>query len=99
MEVGKLSVAHRTTKGSSAVRKLRAAGKIPGICYGKGVDPILLALDPVELLKSLDPQKQTNTVIALSVDSAAPINVMLRDWQRDALRRNVTHADFRRLAL
>src|SRR5689334_16322877 len=99
MEVGKLNVAQRTTKGSSQSKKLRQKGKIPAVCYGSGVDPILLAIDPNELMKALDPQKRTNTVIAMSVDGKQTINVMLRDWQRDALRGNVTHADFVRVDL
>ncbi len=100
MEVGKLNVALRTTKGSSAVRKLRQQGKIPGICYGGGKDPVLVTLDPTELMKSLDPDKRNNTVIAMSIDGGGKnevLNVMLRDWQRDALRGNVTHADFVRI--
>ncbi|MSP62292.1 MAG: 50S ribosomal protein L25 [Myxococcales bacterium] len=108
MEVGKLNVTRRTAKGTSVVRKLRQAGQIPGICYGKGHDPILLTLDPLALLKALDPQKRTNTVIAMTVatDGASgksgpsdTLNVMLRDWQRDVLRGNVTHADFVRVDL
>ncbi len=99
MEVGKLTVNTRTSKGSSTARKLRQKGQIPAVCYGKGVDPILLSLDPAALQKALDPEKRTNTVIALSVAGGETINVMLRDWQRDALRGNVTHADFIRVDL
>ncbi len=99
MEVGKLNVTQRSTKGTSAVRKIRQKGQIPAVCYGKGVEPIWLALDPTALLKSLDPQKRTNTVIAMTVDAKETINVMLRDWQRDAIRGNVTHADFIRVDL
>ena len=46
MEAGKLNAQVRSTTGSSAVRKLRAQGKIPAICYGSGVDPVALVLDP-----------------------------------------------------
>jgi large subunit ribosomal protein L25 len=99
MEVGKLNVTQRMQHGSSVSKKLRQKGKIPGVVYGKGGDPILLTLDPTELLKSLDPEKRTNTVIALSIDGKQTINVMLRDWQRDAIRGNVTHADFVRVDL
>jgi large subunit ribosomal protein L25 len=99
MDVGKLNVESRTGTGSSVSGKLRRAGKIPAIVYGPGADPVTIALDPVALLKSLDPEKRTNTVIAMSVDGNATINVMLRDWQRDAIRGDVTHADFVRVDL
>ena len=102
MEVGKLNVALRTTRGTSAVRKLRQQGKIPGICYSKESEPVMLTLDPSELLKSLDPDKRTNTVISMTIageGKSEVLNVMLREWQRDALRGNVTHADFVRVDL
>jgi large subunit ribosomal protein L25 len=103
MEVGKLNVQQRAGTGSQVARKLRQQGQIPGVVYGKGGDPILLSLDPTALLKSLDPEKRTNTVIALSVagldGKAQTLNVMLRDWQKDSIRGNVTHADFVRVDL
>ncbi len=44
-------------------RRLRAAGKIPAICYGQAEAPLPLTVDPTALLKSLDPVKKTNTVL------------------------------------
>lgn len=101
--VGQLDVTHRSQIGSSAVRKLRQKGLIPAICYGKGVEPISITLDPKALQRALDPEKRTNTLITMKVaaDGAAAqqITVMLRDWQVDALRGDVIHADFVRVRL
>jgi large subunit ribosomal protein L25 len=104
MEVGKLNVEFRGETGKSVVRRLRNAGKIPAICYGPGKEPMPLALDPSALLKSLDPIKKTNTVLTLTVEGApagadASLTVMLRDYQKDALRGDVVHADFVRVDL
>jgi large subunit ribosomal protein L25 len=103
MEVGKLNAEYRNETGKSAVRRLRAAGKIPGICYGGNGEPLPLALDPSALLKSLDPVKKTNTVLNLAVAGAPAgheqVTVMLRDYQKDAIRGHVTHADFVRVDL
>jgi large subunit ribosomal protein L25 len=104
MEVGKLNVEFRGNKGKSEARRLRAAGKIPAICYGQGKEPLPLSLEGVELLKSLDPIKKTNTVLTLTVANApeghdGTLTVMLRDYQKDALRGHVTHADFIRVDL
>src|SRR5438552_855369 len=103
MEAGTLNATYRPGTGKSFVRKLRQAGKIPAICYGKGEEPILLAIDPTELLKSLDPEKRANTLINLKVEGAGPpaqtVTVMLRDYQRDILRGNVVHADFIRVKM
>jgi large subunit ribosomal protein L25 len=103
MEVGKLNVEFRGNTGKSEARRLRQAGKIPAICYGAHVEPMPLSLDPSALLKSLDPVKKTNTVLTLTVDGApegtASLTVMLRDFQKDAIRGNLTHADFIRVDL
>jgi large subunit ribosomal protein L25 len=101
MEVGKLNVEYRDGLGKTAVRRLRASGKIPAICYGGGGEPLPLAVDPSALLKSLDPVKKTNTVLKLSVAGAPGgeqvLTVMVRDYQKDAVRGDLTHADFIRV--
>jgi large subunit ribosomal protein L25 len=103
MEVGKLNAQFRGDTGKSAVRRLRASGKIPAICYGQAQAPLPLALDPTELIKSLDPVKKTNTVLTLTVagapDGDASLTVMVRDYQKDAIRGHLTHADFIRVDL
>src|SRR5690242_14028376 len=103
MEVGKLNVEYRAETKKSSVRRLRASGKIPAVCYGAGVAPMTLAVDPTSLMRALDPQKRTNTVIKLNVtggpDGNQEVMVMLRDWQKDAVRGDLTHADFIRVAL
>jgi large subunit ribosomal protein L25 len=103
MEVGKLNAQYRGDIGKSAVRRLRAAGKIPAICYGQAQAPLPLSVDPAELVKSLDPVKKTNTVLTLSVagapDGDASLTVMVRDYQKDAIRGHLTHADFIRVDL
>ena len=71
MEVGKLTVEYRSETGKSAVRRLRAAGKIPAICYGgRRRRRCRSRVDPTALLKALDPVKKTNTVIDLTVAGA-----------------------------
>jgi large subunit ribosomal protein L25 len=103
MEVGKLTAEFRNDTGKSAVRRLRAAGKIPAICYGAGGEPLPITVDPAALLKSLDPIKKTNTVLNLSVTGAPAgaesLTVMVRDYQKDPLRGDLTHADFIRVDL
>src|SRR6185503_2623675 len=103
MDFGKLSVEYRPATKKTAVRRLRATGKIPAVCYGAGADPMTLAVDPALLVKALDPVKRTNTVIQLTVTGAPggdqEITVMVRDYQKDALRGHLTHADFVRVQL
>jgi large subunit ribosomal protein L25 len=98
---GKLTAQRRTTTGKEAAAKLRAAGKIPAVCYGHKQDPIALTVDPLELKKALDPAKRQNTLIDLTVEHEGQreqMSVMLKDYQVDDLKHVVLHADFVRVA-
>src|SRR5689334_12488949 len=96
MEVGKLTVEVRNTAGKNEARRLRASGRVPGVCYGPGVPPISISLDAKQLKASLDPQKRQNTVIHVTLTGGAEkreLTVMLKDYQIDKIRREVEHVD------
>lgn len=99
MEVGKLTVKHRTKTGKGVARKLRAQGRLPGICYGGIIEqPIMIDFDGRAFQASLDPKKRQNTVIDLTVEdsgqAARTVAVMIKDYQIDPIRRELTHVDF-----
>jgi large subunit ribosomal protein L25 len=98
MEFGKLTVEHRKHTGKNEARRLRASGRVPGICYGPGAPPLPISLSARELKKALDPVKRQNTVIQLSLSpsddgEARELTVMLKDYQVDPVRRDVQHVD------
>jgi len=79
--------------GSRASGRLRAAGKIPGVLYGHGLTPIPLAVDRRELRHALSGPAGVNAVVQLKVGTDTHPTVV-KDLQRDPVRRNVTHIDF-----
>ncbi len=100
MEIGKLTVSRRHDTGKGISRRLRAQGRVPGTCYGAGLDePLSIDVDPKALKESLDPIKRQNTVLTLTIDNddAAPgrgeMLAMLWDYQIHPRRREVTHVD------
>jgi large subunit ribosomal protein L25 len=100
MEVGKLTVTLRDRSGKGGARKLRAEGKVPGVCYGASVDgpiaPLPITVDVKQLRGALDPVRKRNTVISLTIEGgAAPrsLHALVKDFQLDAIRRDVTHVD------
>jgi len=100
MEVGKLTVSLRARSGKGDTRKLRAEGKVPGVCYGASVDgriePLPITVDVKQLRGALDPVRKRNTVINLTIEGgSAPrsLHALIKDFQIDALRRDVTHVD------
>lgn len=98
MEVGKLTVNRRNKTGKGVARKLRAQGRLPGICYGTSIEPITLDLDGRAFRASLDPAKRQNTVIDLTIEDGGKqfktLAVMVKDYQIHPIRRDITHVDF-----
>jgi large subunit ribosomal protein L25 len=100
MEVGKLTVSLREHSGKGNARKLRAQGKVPGVCYGASVegriDPVPIIIDIKQLRGALDPVRKRNTVVNLTIEGGgAPrsLHALVKDFQIDALRREITHVD------
>ncbi|HVK77034.1 MAG TPA: 50S ribosomal protein L25 [Kofleriaceae bacterium] len=101
MQVGQLTVNLRSSSGKGPARQLRAAGKVPGVCYGASTDgpiaPFPIVVDVKALRAALDPVRRQNTVINLTVtdgDKAVrTLSALLKEYQVDPVRRDVTHVD------
>ncbi len=79
--------------GSSATRRLRSAGKIPGVVYGHGTDPIPVAVGAREFQVALSGEAGLNTLLSLEVGSANYLT-LAREIQRHPVKNVVTHVDF-----
>jgi large subunit ribosomal protein L25 len=79
--------------GSRASGRLRAVGKIPGVLYGHGLAPVPLAVDRRQLRHALSGPAGVNAVVRLKVGADTHPTVV-KDLQRDPVRRTVTHIDF-----
>ena len=77
-------------------RKLRAAGNLPIVCYGRGIDTIAATINPNDLLKALSTEYGPNIVFTLVLDDNGKEirrDVMVKCVQRDPLSRRILHAD------
>jgi large subunit ribosomal protein L25 len=93
----KLKVERREGTGKGSARKLRAAGKVPGVVYGRGGDPVLITADARELFHVLHTEAGMNVLVELRVDGDDML-AMPREIQRDHLRGQFKHVDFLRIA-
>jgi len=80
-------------KGSSESRRLRLAGKVPGVLYGHGIDPIDVAVGSRELRAALTSESGLNALISLDVGGKNHL-AMARQLQRHPVRRSIDHVDF-----
>lgn len=81
------------TGGSSASRRLRAEGKIPGIVYGHGTEPVAVAVAARDLRVALNGDAGTNALLSLQADGQTYLTVA-RELQRHPVRGTVVHVDF-----
>jgi large subunit ribosomal protein L25 len=93
MASASLSATTRSGKGKGVARKLRAAGKVPGVVYGHAREPLSLELDNRELTRLLEKIAAASTVIDLSIDGTAR-KTLIREIQRHPLRPGIVHVDF-----
>jgi large subunit ribosomal protein L25 len=90
----KLSAEKRTTDGKGAARRLRQAGKVPAIVYAGGKDALSVAVNPKELVKALMTPLRRNALLSLDIAGDKPMLVMVKDIQKDPVRREALHVDF-----
>lgn len=92
----KLDVTSRTADGSRAARRLRRAGRIPGILYGGGAESLSFDVDARELRLAL---ASSGAVIDVCVDGAKTTPAVLKEAQHDPVRGTTTHVDLLRVRL
>jgi large subunit ribosomal protein L25 len=88
-----LAAEARHAKGSAESRRLRAAGKVPAVLYGHGIEPQPLAVEARALRSALNQESGLNTLLSVEVDGSRHL-AMARQLQRDPVRGTVAHVDF-----
>jgi large subunit ribosomal protein L25 len=79
--------------GSRAVRRLRREGKVPGVVYGHGTDPLPITVVGRELRAALTGEAGLNQLLSLDTGSATYLT-LAREMQRHPVAQTVTHVDF-----
>ncbi|MBO6602041.1 MULTISPECIES: 50S ribosomal protein L25/general stress protein Ctc [Paracoccaceae] len=96
-EIPDLVAEARTGTGKGAARQARREGKVPGIVYGGGVDPLPINIPFNELLKRLRSGRFLSTLFNMKVEGQDDVRVICRNVQRDVVKDLPTHVDFMRL--
>jgi large subunit ribosomal protein L25 len=91
-----ISATPRTIQGTGASRRLRRAGRVPGVVYGGGKDAAAIELDHKEIFFKLKNESFHASVLTLNLGGKKE-QVLLRDYQMHPFRPVVMHADFQRV--
>jgi large subunit ribosomal protein L25 len=89
----KLQATKRDETGKGAARRLRAAGRVPAVLYGRGMDPVSLEVDRREFVTALKTDAGLNVLLDIEFDGSNTL-ALTRELQRDPVRGTLLHADF-----
>jgi large subunit ribosomal protein L25 len=99
-----LEAVKRAGRGKNEARRLRVAGKVPGVIYGAqkagdAVAPVAVAVNPAEMMRILRSASGANTLITLNVPGESTQRVLIKEYQVDPVTQHLLHADFYRVNL
>jgi len=86
----------RSDKGSRPAGRLRREGRLPGVVYGLGDDPVSVTVNAHQLGTILSSKSGANTLITLQIDGQDQL-ALARQIQRDAVKGSLVHVDFVRV--
>jgi large subunit ribosomal protein L25 len=89
----KLAAQRREGTGKGVARKLRADGRVPGVLYGHGEEPIALSVGALDLLHLFHHGGGANALVGLEIDGKSHLAIP-REVQRDHIHSRFIHVDF-----
>ncbi len=92
----KFTAYERVLQGTGASRRLRHAGKVPGIVYGGTVTPSNIELDHNALYHALKKEAFHSSILDMEL-AGTLLKVLLRDFQMHPWKQQVLHIDFQRV--
>lgn len=93
----KLNAELRDRAGKGAARAVRRAGRVPGVIYGNKQEPVLISVNPVDLMKEIQQPGFFSHVYEVQVGSDS-YKVLARDLQVHPINDLPTHVDFMRFS-
>lgn len=98
MQQKQMNIELRSKSGKGISRKLRAAEMVPGVVYGKDMDPMPVSIKYRDLQGAISGEGGVNNLITLigggSLDQSMAI---IADLQRDAVKGTYRHVDLHRI--
>lgn len=92
-----ITAVKRDAKGTGASRRLRHAGKVPGVVYGANQDAVSLEFDHKELFLQFRHEAFHASILTLNLEGKKE-SVLLRDYQMHPVRNTIQHVDFQRVS-
>jgi large subunit ribosomal protein L25 len=81
------------TIGTRPARRIRAEGKVPGVVYGRGSEPVSVAVQWRPFRTALSGEAGLNALLDLEIDGETKLAIV-KNLQRHPVTSNVLHVDF-----
>ncbi len=95
----------RKARGKEAAKKLRTAGKVPGILYAKGMESVPIELDAAEvhsLIHGAHAASLESVVVSLEIQDGGESNprpTLIKEIQHNQIKGDILHIDFHQISL
>ncbi|MDZ7267267.1 MAG: 50S ribosomal protein L25 [candidate division KSB1 bacterium] len=86
-----INVEVRNETGKQAAKRLRRQGRVPGVYYGAGIDPVALSIDAKELRAAL---AHKSSIMDMRLGSTEPVKCIIREVQWHPVHGTPLHVDF-----
>jgi large subunit ribosomal protein L25 len=91
-----LPIERRSKTGTTSAAALRRQGRIPGVVYGHGTDPLHVSFE-AKVFDDLLHHGGRTGVIALTLEGKKSDTALVRDIARNPVTRKVVHVDLQRV--
>jgi large subunit ribosomal protein L25 len=93
-----LAAQPRSSAGTASVKRLRKAGSIPAVVYGRQKEATNVQVDSKTFSKLLESSASDNILVSLKLDGAEQL-ALVQEVQHDHLRGGILHVDFHAVAM
>ena len=96
-----LTVKRRDIQGTRPVSRLRGEGVVPGVVYGRNMEPVPITMDHKALLHLLHSKAGEHALVKLKLDGASSWEkpVLVKAVQHHPVNGRVIHVDFHAITL
>jgi large subunit ribosomal protein L25 len=96
-----LAIRKRAEHGTRPVRRLRHQGLVPGIVYGREMEPLAVSVNQRELTRLLRSKRGEHALVTLRLEDGKPWEkpALIHAVQHDPVDGRVVHVDFHAILL
>lgn len=99
MDTFKLAVQERGTSGKGPARRMRVAGQVPAVVYGKGLETVPLTLELLDLREALHHGQNVVLELHYGTGRSKKHFAVIKEMQRSPARNAILHIDLHEIDL